>query len=391
MLSGLRRFPPWPAPPIPIRAGPTSTGSTPRPSRAAARRRIERQHREGKLTARERLDLLLDPGSFVELDKFKTHRCADFAMADQRIPGDGVVTGHGLVEGRQVFVFAEDFTVFGGSVSGAFAEKICKVMDLAVEVGCPIIGLNDSGGARIQEGVVALAGYADIFLRNTLASGVVPQLSAILGPCAGSAVYSPAITDFVFMVKGTSSMFVNGPAAVEATTREQVSREELGGAQVHAARSGVAQFAHDTEEATLRALRDLLGFLPLNNADDPPVRPCGDDPARRDEALKTMVPENPAKPYDIRGLIRAVADDRHFFEVAELFAAQPGDRLRPARRPPGRRGGQPAGLAGRRASTPTPRSRRPASSASATPSTCRSAPSSTSPASCPAPRRSGAA
>jgi propionyl-CoA carboxylase beta chain len=282
--------------------------------------RIERQHREGKLTARERLDLLLDPGSFVEVDKFKTHRCADFAMAGQRIPGDGVVTGHGLIDGRRVFVFAEDFTVFGGSVSGAFAEKICKVMDLAVETGCPIIGLNDSGGARIQEGVVALAGYADIFLRNTQASGVVPQLSAILGPCAGSAVYSPAITDFVFMVKGTSSMFVNGPAAVEAATREVVTREALGGAHVHAVRSGVAQFAHDTEEGTLRAVRDLLGFLPLNNADDPPVRPCGDAPDRRDEALKTLVPDAAAKPYDIRGLVRAVADDRTFFEVAELFA-----------------------------------------------------------------------
>jgi propionyl-CoA carboxylase beta chain len=309
--------------------------------------RVERQHREGKLTARERLDLLLDPGSFVEVDKFKTHRCADFGMADQRIPGDGVVTGHGLVEGRQVFVFAEDFTVFGGSVSGAFAEKICKVMDLALEVGCPIIGLNDSGGARIQEGVVALAGYADIFLRNTQASGVVPQLSAILGPCAGSAVYSPAITDFIFMVKGTSSMFVNGPAAVEATTREQVTREALGGAQVHAVKSGVAQFAHDTEEGTLRAVRDLLGFLPLNNADEPPVRPCGDDPARRDEGLKTLVPENPAKPYDIRGVIRAVADDRHFFEVAELFA--PNLVIGFARldgRPVGVVANQPAVLAG---------------------------------------------
>jgi propionyl-CoA carboxylase beta chain len=282
--------------------------------------RVGRQHREGKLTARERLDLLLDPGSFVELDKFKTHRCADFGMAGQRIPGDGVVTGHGLIEGRQVFVFAEDFTVFGGSVSGAFAEKICKVMDLAVEVGCPVIGLNDSGGARIQEGVVALAGYADIFLRNTLASGVVPQLSAILGPCAGSAVYSPAITDFVFMVKGTSSMFVNGPAAVEATTRERVTLEELGGALVHATRSGVAQFAHDSEEATLRAMRDLLGFLPLNSAAEPPVRACTDDPARRDEGLRTLIPGDPATPWDVRELVRAVADDRHFMEVAGLFA-----------------------------------------------------------------------
>ena len=335
----------------------TPTGSDPRRARLEAldalaeqgggADRVERQHREGKLTARERLDLLLDPGSFVEVDKFKTHRCADFAMAGQRIPGDGVVTGHGLVEGRQVFVFAEDFTVFGGSVSGAFAEKICKVMDLAVETGCPIIGLNDSGGARIQEGVVALAGYADIFLRNTMASGVVPQLSAILGPCAGSAVYSPAITDFIFMVKGTSSMFVNGPAAVEATTRERVTREELGGAHVHAVVSGVAQFAHDTEESTLRAIRDLLGFLPLNNADDPPLRPCGDEPGRRDEGLKTLVPENPATPYDIRGVLRAVADDRHFFEVAELFAPNlVAGFARLDGRPVGVVANQPAVLAG---------------------------------------------
>jgi len=335
----------------------TPTGSDPRRARLEAldalaeqgggADRVERQHREGKLTARERLDLLLDPGSFVEVDKFKTHRCADFAMAGQRIPGDGVVTGHGLVEGRQVFVFAEDFTVFGGSVSGAFAEKICKVMDLAVETGCPIIGLNDSGGARIQEGVVALAGYADIFLRNTMASGVVPQLSAILGPCAGSAVYSPAITDFIFMVKGTSSMFVNGPAAVEATTRERVTREEQGGAHVHAVQSGVAQFAHDTEESTLRAIRDLLGFLPLNNADDPPLRPCGDEPGRRDEGLKTLVPENPATPYDIRGVLRAVADDRHFFEVAELFAPNlVAGFARLDGRPVGVVANQPAVLAG---------------------------------------------
>src|SRR5512135_3590839 len=267
--------------------------------------RVAQQHKKGKLTARERLDLLLDAGSFTELDRFVTHRATDFGMASNRPPGDGVVAGWGRIDGRLVYVFSQDFTVIGGSLSETNAAKICKVMDLAVRNGAPLIGLNDSGGARIQEGVVSLAGYADIFLRNTLASGVVPQISVILGPCAGSAVYSPAITDFVFMVKGTSSMFVNGPAAVEATTRLPVSREELGGAQVHAARSGVAQFAHDTEEGTLRAIRELLGFLPLNNADDPPVRPCGDDPARRDEGLKAMVPENPAKPYDIRGIIRA--------------------------------------------------------------------------------------
>jgi propionyl-CoA carboxylase beta chain len=282
--------------------------------------RIAKQHQAGKLTARERIDLFLDPGTFVELDKFKTHRCSDFGMEQQKVPGDGVVTGHGLVEGRQVFVFAQDFTVFGGSLSGAFSEKICKVMDLAMKVGCPVIGLNDSGGARIQEGVVALAGYADIFLRNTLASGVVPQISVILGPCAGGAVYSPAITDFIFMVKDTSYMFITGPDVIKEVTREEVTKEDLGGPKVHATRSGVAHFTFDTEEATLRGVRELLSFVPLNNADDPPVQPCSDDRGRRDAALKTLVPENPSKPYDMREIVRATVDDRHFFEVAEHFA-----------------------------------------------------------------------
>src|SRR5512136_3233 len=220
--------------------------------------RIAKQHEAGKLTARERIELFLDPGSFVEIDKFKTHRCGDFGMGSQKIPGDGVVTGHGLVEGRQVFVFAQDFTVFGGSLSGAHAEKVCKVMDLAMKVGCPVVGLNDSGGARIQEGVEPLAGYADIFLRNTLASGVVPQISVILGPCVGGAVYGPAITDFVFMVKDTSCMFIASPEVIRAVTHEDVSREALGGAEAHARKSGVAHFALDTEEAALAAVRELL-------------------------------------------------------------------------------------------------------------------------------------
>ncbi|BDG03815.1 acyl-CoA carboxylase subunit beta [Anaeromyxobacter oryzae] len=282
--------------------------------------RIARQHRDGKLTARERIDAFLDPGTFVELDKFKTHRCADFGMDQHKVLGDGVVTGYGLVEGRQVFVFAQDFTVFGGSLSGAFSEKICKVMDRAMEVGCPVIGLNDSGGARIQEGVVSLAGYADIFLRNTLASGLVPQISVIMGPCAGGAVYSPAITDFIFMVKDTSYMFITGPDVIRAVTHEEVTKEDLGGARTHATRSGVAHFALDTEEATLRAVRELVSFLPLNNADDPPVQPCSDDVARRDDALKTLVPDSPTRPYDMKEVIRAIVDDRHFFEVSEHFA-----------------------------------------------------------------------
>jgi propionyl-CoA carboxylase beta chain len=309
--------------------------------------RIARQHRDGKLTARERIDAFLDPGTFVELDKFKTHRCADFGLEKQKVLGDGVVTGYGLVEGRQVFVFAQDFTVFGGSLSGAFAEKICKVMDRAMEVGCPVVGLYDSGGARIQEGVVALAGYADIFLRNTRASGAIPQISVILGPCAGGAVYSPAITDFIFMVKDTSYMFTSGPDAIQAVTHEEVSREELGGARTHATRSGVAHFALDSEEATLRAVRELVGFLPLNNADDPPAAPCADDPGRRDDALKTLVPENPAKAYDVRDVIRAIVDDRHLFEVAEHFAANVVIGLaRLAGRPVGIVANQPAVLAG---------------------------------------------
>ena len=282
--------------------------------------RIQKQHEAGKLTARERIALLLDPASFVELDKFKTHRCSDFGMADQKVLGDGVVTGYGTVDGRQVFVFAQDFTVFGGSLSGAFAEKICKVMDLALEVGAPVVGLYDSGGARIQEGVVALAGYADIFLRNTLASGVVPQISVILGPCAGGAVYSPAITDFIFMVRETSYLFINGPDVIRANGGDAVSREDLGGAKVHASRSGLAHFAHDSEEGALRAVRELLSFLPASNREEPPARPCTDDPGRREDLLRTIVPDAPERTYDMREVIRAVVDDGHLLEVAADYA-----------------------------------------------------------------------
>ncbi|HEY6910523.1 MAG TPA: acyl-CoA carboxylase subunit beta [Myxococcales bacterium] len=287
---------------------------------AGGKARIDKQHEAGKLTARERIAALLDDGSFVELDKFVTHRCADFGMQDEKILGDGVVTGYGTVEGRQVFVFAQDFTVFGGSLSGAYAEKICKVMDLAVSTGCPVVGLNDSGGARIQEGVVSLAGYAEIFYRNVTSSGVVPQLSAILGPCAGGAVYSPAITDFIVMAKNTSYMFITGPDVIKTVTHEEVSKEDLGGAQAHNAKSGVAHFAAEDEAGALRALRELLSFLPSNNLEDPPVVATEDPLDRRDESLKTAVPENPNKPYDIKEVIRAVVDDRHFLEVHEHWA-----------------------------------------------------------------------
>ncbi len=251
----------------------------------------QRRHREsGRMTARERIDFLLDRGSFVELDKFKVHRATDFGMAERRIPGDGVVTGYGAIDGRQVCVFSQDFTVFGGSLSGAFAEKVCKVMDLAMRVGCPIIGLNDSGGARIQEGVVSLAGYADIFLRNTLASGVVPQISAIMGPCAGGAVYSPAITDFIVMVRDTSYMFITGPDVIKATTHEDVTMNELGGADTHATKSGVCHLEAPDDQGALLTIRELLSYMPQNNLEDPPLRPSSDDPERRDAELDAIVP-----------------------------------------------------------------------------------------------------
>ena len=282
--------------------------------------RMERQHAAGKLTARERIDLLLDPGTFVEMDRFKTHRCTDFGMAEKKYLGDGVVTGYGRVEGRQVFVFAQDFTVFGGSLSGAHAEKICKVMDMATKVGAPVIGLNDSGGARIQEGVASLAGYADIFLRNTMASGVVPQISAILGPCAGGAVYSPAITDFVLMAKKTSYMFITGPDVVKTVTHEEVTKEELGGAVTHAQKSGVAHLVADDEIGVMRSIRELLSFVPSNNAEDPPIVETDDPADREDPGLADIVPTNPNRPYDIKEIIRRVVDDGHFFEVQEHYA-----------------------------------------------------------------------
>ncbi|MGQ9585722.1 MAG: acyl-CoA carboxylase subunit beta [Anaerolineae bacterium] len=282
--------------------------------------RIEEQHRKGKLTARERLDLLLDPGSFRELDAFVTHRVANFGMADKKILGDGVVTGYGTVDGRLVFVFAQDFTVFGGSLGEAHAQKICKIMDLAMKNGAPVIGLNDSGGARIQEGVVSLAGYADIFLRNTLASGVIPQISAILGPCAGGAVYSPAITDFIVMTKNTSHMFITGPDVIRAVTREEVSFEELGGAWTHNTISGVAHFAAEDERDALQVIRRLLSYIPQNNMEDPPFVPTRDDPLRMDEELNHVVPDSPTKPYDMKEIIRRVVDNGEFLEVHQHFA-----------------------------------------------------------------------
>jgi propionyl-CoA carboxylase beta chain len=299
--------------------------------------RIDRQHAAGKKTARERLELLLDKGSFAELDKFVVHQSTEFGMAEQKVLGDGVVTGSGRIHGRPVFVFAQDFTAFGGSLSEAYARKICKIMDLAVKAGVPIIGLNDSGGARIQEGVVSLAGYADIFLRNTLASGVVPQISAILGPCAGGAVYSPAITDFVFMVKGSSYMFVTGPDVIRAVTHEEVTAEELGGASAHASTSGVAHFAAEGEEECLALIRELMTFLPQNNLEDPPLRPTLDPPDRIDESLQTMVPDQPNRPYDITELIRTVLDDDYLFEVHRDYAPNIVVGF-------GRLGGRPVGI-----------------------------------------------
>jgi propionyl-CoA carboxylase beta chain len=282
--------------------------------------RLRAQHEKGKLSARERLDVLLDQGTFVELDRFVTHRSSEFGLEAQRVYGDGVVTGYGRIDGRLVYVFSQDFTVLGGSLSEAHAEKICKIMDLAVRNGAPVIGLNDSGGARIQEGVVSLGAYADIFLRNTLASGVVPQISAVLGPCAGGAVYSPAITDFTYMVRGTSYMFVTGPNVVKTVTHEDVTMEELGGADTHAGTSGVAHFAFESELACLQAIRELFRFIPSNNVDDPP-RGAGIDPRdRRDEGLIGLVPDSPNKPYDMHDVIRHVVDGGEFYEVHRDYA-----------------------------------------------------------------------
>ncbi|HET9634693.1 MAG TPA: acyl-CoA carboxylase subunit beta, partial [Gemmatimonadaceae bacterium] len=282
--------------------------------------RLKAQHEKGKLSARERLDLLLDEGSFVELDRFVLHRSTDFGLDQQKYYGDGVITGHGKIDGRLVYIFSQDFTVFGGSLSEAFAEKIVKIMDLALRNGAPVIGLNDSGGARIQEGVVSLGGYAEIFLRNTLASGVVPQVSAILGPCAGGAVYSPAITDFTYMVRHSSYMFVTGPNVVKTVTHEDVTMEELGGADTHAAKSGVAHFVSDSEPECLQRIRDLFRFIPSNNLSDPP-RGAGSDPRdRRDEALLDIVPDNANKPYDMHDVIKRVVDDGEFYEVQREYA-----------------------------------------------------------------------
>src|SRR2546427_7686152 len=282
--------------------------------------RMKAQHDKGKMTARERLDVLLDPGSFVELDRFVTHRATDFGLADERYLGDGVVTGHGRIEGRLVYVFSQDFTVFGGSLSETHAEKICKVMDLALRNGAPVIGLNDSGGARIQEGVISLGGYAEIFLRNTLASGVVPQISAVRGRCAGGAVYRPAIPDFTVRVRGTSHMFVTGPQVVKAVTHEDVTFDELGGAEVHARRSGVAHFIAENDPAAPLLIRRLLGYLPQNNQDEPPRAESTAPPDRMDAALDSVVPADPHRPYEMREIITGVVDDREFLEVHAHFA-----------------------------------------------------------------------
>src|SRR5256884_4865536 len=282
--------------------------------------RVEKQHAAGKITARERIEFLLDDDTFQEFDKLVEHRSQDFGLDKQIYPGDGVVTGHGLIDGRKVFVFAQDFTIFGGSLSETHAEKICKVMDMAMKVGAPIVGLNDSGGARIQEGVVSLGGYADIFLRNTLASGVIPQISAILGPCAGGAVYSPAITDFIVMVDKTSYMFVTGPDVIKTVTHEEVTKDELGGAMTHNSTSGVAHFVSHNDEECLLLLRELLSFIPSNNLDDPPRRPTNDPWDRVEESLNSLVPIESNIPYDMKDVIHAVIDENYFFEVQEHYA-----------------------------------------------------------------------
>ncbi|MDQ3966463.1 MAG: methylmalonyl-CoA carboxyltransferase, partial [Actinomycetota bacterium] len=281
---------------------------------------VRRQKEKGKLTARERIELLLDPGTFVELDRYRVHRSYNFGLEKNRPLGDGVVTGYGEVAGRKVCVFSQDFTVFGGSLGEVYAQKICKVMDLAMSTGCPIVGINDSGGARIQEGVLSLAGYAEIFHRNVLASGVVPQISVIMGPCAGGAVYSPAMTDFIFMVKETSHMFITGPEVIKTVTGEDVTFEELGGAQTHASRSGIASFIAENEQDVLQQVRYLLSFLPSNNMEDPPAFASTDDPERRVEELNHLVPDSPREPYDMKDVIRATVDDGEFFEVFPLWA-----------------------------------------------------------------------
>jgi propionyl-CoA carboxylase beta chain len=309
--------------------------------------RIERQHSAGRKTSRERIKDLLDPETFVEVDKFVTHRATDFGMDKNRIMGDGVVAGYGKIDGRLVYVFAQDFTVFGGTLSRANADKIIKVMDLALKMGAPVIGLNDSGGARIQEGVESLAGYADIFYRNTIVSGVIPQISAVLGPCAGGAVYSPAITDFILMVKNTSYMFVTGPEVIKTVTHEEVTMEDLGGAMTHNSKSGVAHFLAENDEQAMMMVRELFSFIPSNNMEDPPIKPCTDDIHREDERLQTIVPDDPNKPYDIKDIINTVVDEHNFFEVMPYFAQNIiVGFARFGGRPVGIVANQPANLAG---------------------------------------------
>ena len=350
---------------------------------AGSEKSVARRREEGRLLARERAEKLCDPGSFVELDRYVRHRESNFGMMDRRPYGDAVVTGYGTVFGRRVFLFSQDFTVFGGSLSEVFAEKICKVMDLAVKYGCPVIGINDSGGARIQEGVVSLAGYAEIFWRNVQASGVIPQISLVMGPCAGGAVYSPAMTDFIFMVEGSSYMFITGPDVVKTVTGEEVTFEELGGAATHASKSGVAQFTAADEETCLEDARYLLSFLPQNNAEQPAWSAPTDPADREDAELDTLVPDEPNKPYDMHDVIRRVVDDGEFLEVSERWAENIVTRVRAARGPPGRRRRQPAALARGRPRHRRLRTRRRASSGRAMPSTSRSSRSSTSRASCP--------
>ena len=276
-------------------------------------KRIASQHAKGKFTARERIHMLLDDSSFEEFDMFVTHRCTNFGMEKEKYLGDGVVTGHGTIDGRTVFVFAQDFTVFGGSLSETMAQKICKVMDMAMKMGCPVIGINDSGGARIQEGVTSLAGYAEIFERNILASGVIPQISAIFGPCAGGAVYSPALTDFILMTEQNSYMFVTGPKVVKSVTGEDISTEDLGGADVHSCKSGVSHFRVANEEAGIEAIRELISYLPQNNLEEPPLEECSDPINRLDDALNSIIPDNPNQPYDMQKVIKAVVDNHDFF------------------------------------------------------------------------------
>ncbi|MGE4068688.1 MAG: acyl-CoA carboxylase subunit beta [Vicinamibacterales bacterium] len=309
--------------------------------------RLAKQHEQGKLTARERVERLFDPGTFEEVDKLVTHKCRDFGMDQQVIPGDGVVTGHGRVNGRVVYAFAQDFTVFGGSLSETNAAKIVKTMDMAMRNGAPIVGLNDSGGARIQEGVLSLGGYADIFLRNTLASGVVPQISAVMGPCAGGAVYSPAITDFIIMVKETSYMFVTGPDVIKTVTHEDVTKEALGGAMTHNEKSGVAHFAVQDDAECILLIRELLSFMPDNNLDDPPITPTDDPVDRADESLDALIPPSPNQPYDMHDLIHAIADDSYFLEVHQHYAKNiVVGFARLGGRPVGIVANQPANLAG---------------------------------------------